>query len=107
MKKIVLNLSDHTFQHLEALAVGLNRERNENRDNDDFRAGINKENDDFGPLVSRLLEEVADSLSTGVERSGSWERSTLDSLLGWQGCLVPAMFGELVSKEHLVNTERK
>lgn len=98
MKKIVLNLDDETFQLLEVLAFGLNIEKYGYVKNEEMEKGHSKKNDDFAPLVSRLLEEIASSLSAGVRRPGSWERGVVDSLTGWDGTYNRGMFGELVKK---------
>lgn len=96
-KKLVLNLSDDAFQHLEVLAFGLNRQHYPDQPkNEQLIDGHNKQNDDFGPLVSRLLEGVANSLADGVRRPGSWERGVLDSLTGWDGTINRGMFGDMV-----------
>lgn len=63
-KKIVLNLDEKTFQYLEVLAFGLNLERHDgNQDNKELLNGHNKQNDDFAPLVSRMIEDIAVSLA--------------------------------------------
>ncbi len=96
-KKIVLNLDQETFEYLEVLAFGLNQEiHNGDKENEDLLVGHNKTNDDFAPLVSRLLEKVAVSLADGVRRPSSWERSVIDSLTGWDGTFNRGMFGKLV-----------
>lgn len=95
-QKIMLNLDDETFQYLEVLAVGLNFEQHDSKDNEAFQKGHNKEKDHFGPLVSRMLEGIAESLASGVRRSGSWERNCIESLTGWDGTINRGMFGPLV-----------
>jgi hypothetical protein len=96
-KKLILNLDDETFQWLEVLAFGLNiEEYPDDRKNEKLMKGHNKKNDDFAPLVSRLMEDVACSFATGVRRSGSWERGTVDALTGWDGTYAKGMFGDLV-----------
>lgn len=94
---LMLKLDDETFQYLEVLAYGLNQERfNGDKHNETLMAGFNKPQNHFGPLVSRLLEDMARSVATGVRRPGSWERGCLDSLTGWQGTVNRGMFGPLV-----------
>jgi len=93
-KKIVLSLDQRTFQYLEVLAVGLNREI---CGDDELLNGHDNKNDDFAPLVSRLLEGVAVSLADGVRRPGSWERGIVDSLTGWDGTVNKGMFGPSIN----------
>jgi len=96
-RKLVLNISEHTFQYLEVLAFGLNCEKYPNdRKNEALTKGFNKKDDHFAPLVSRLLEDVAASLATGTRRPGSWERDVISSLTGWEGTVNKGMFGNLV-----------
>lgn len=100
MRKLELNLDDETFQYLEVLAVGLNVERYpDERENEEIVNGIDKDKDDFGPLVSRLLENIADSLAVGVQRPGSWEYGCLYSLTRWNDTVCSNMFGPLVDIE--------
>lgn len=89
MKRVTLNLTDETFALLEVLAIGLARENNQD-------IISNKQNDNFSPMVSGLLSSVADSLSTGIIRPGSWERDILYSLTGWNNTYVPAMVDDCV-----------
>ena len=96
-KKIILNLDEKTFQYLEVLAFGLNQELyNGDKDNKELTKGHNKQNDDFAPLVSRMIEKIADSLADGVRRPSSWERDTVDKLTGWDGTVNRGMFGNLI-----------
>ena len=82
-KKIQLELNEHTFAALEVLAVGLYLQ--EGKELTEEWKGYNKTKDDFSPAVRDLLVQISDSISTGVVRSGSWERGVVDSLtfLGW------------------------
>ena len=99
-KKIILNLSEETFQYLEVLAFGLNLEQHDgNQDNKELLNGHNKQNDDFAPLVSRMIEDIAVSLADGVRRPGAWERNVVNSLTGWNGTVNRGMFGELIDME--------
>ena len=96
-KKITLNLDEKTFQYLEVLAYGLNQERNDgDKENEDLLAGHDKINNDFAPLVAKLLEQIADSFADGVRRPGSWERGAVDELTGWDGTVNRGMFGHLI-----------
>ena len=96
-KTLVLNLEEKTFQLLEVLAFGLNIEKFPNDENSrELINGYNDEGDHFAPLVSRLLEDIAESLAAGVQRPGFSERDCLESLTGWQGTLNRGMFGPLV-----------
>lgn len=101
VKTIQLKLDQNTFQYLEVLVYGLMRQNFKTDEEREVEAAKihNKKNDDFGPGVSRLLEEIAESLAVGVRRTGSWENGTLSALTGWDGTVVPAMYGELVELE--------
>ena len=93
-KEITLNLDQATFEYLEVLAFGLNQEvHNGDKENEDLLAGHDKIKDDFAPLVTKLLEKIADSLADGVRRPNSWEREIVDSLTGWDGTVNRGMFG--------------
>jgi hypothetical protein len=103
-RKIILNLDDATFQYLEVLAVGLLEEEHDgdkhsNAFKKDLAAGHNKTKNDFGPLVSKMLEEITQSLADGVRRNGSWERGVVESLTGWESTVCPDMFGDKVTIE--------
>ncbi|CAA6823664.1 MAG: Unknown protein [uncultured Thiotrichaceae bacterium] len=94
-REIVLTISEHTFQYLEVLAVGLSQEA-QGVDNEALKAGYDKRIDDYGPLVAKLLEDVAGSLADGVRRPGAWERGVVDQLTGWNSTVYPDKFGDLV-----------
>ncbi len=100
MKKLTLELDDKTFAWLEVLAVGLAKE---NLSSDDFKARIvdmhNDATNDFSSAINDLFVDVAESLATGVKRSGSWERSCLSSLTGYDGTYVSAMMDECIKSE--------
>ena len=105
-RRLVIELPEHTFQLLEVLCVGMKREDWERWPNskswaDELEELADKKNDNFAPGVRALVVSLINSLSTGVERSGSWERGCLDSLTGWDGLLIPKMFGELVDIPNL------
>ncbi|MEF1204334.1 hypothetical protein [Photobacterium damselae] len=46
-----------------------------------------------------MLADIAGSIATGVRRPGSWERSVVDSLTGWQGTYNAGMLSELIKDE--------
>ena len=110
----MLNLDLETFQYLEVLAFGLNQEKFDgDKDNEELLKGYNGKNHTFTPLVASLLGDIADSLATGVRRTGSWERKAVDQLTGWDGTINRGMFGSLVDLQTeqpidlgLIHTER-
>ncbi|WP_162270746.1 hypothetical protein, partial [Photobacterium aquimaris] len=95
--KIMLELDDKTFAFLEMLAVGLELEANDKIDAD--WKGFNKEKNDFSPAVRALLVNIANSVATGVRRSGSWEREIVDSLTGWQGTYNKMTLADCIKEE--------
>ncbi len=97
-RKLQIELSDETFAYLEMLAFGLEVERSEKDDLGDWK-GFDKQKNDFGPAVRELLQEIAGSVATGVRRSGSWERSVVDSLTGWQGTYNRGMLADCIKNE--------
>jgi hypothetical protein len=97
-RKLQIELSDETFAYLEMLAFGLELERTGKDDLSDWK-GFDKQRNDFGPGVRELLREIAGSIATGVDRSGSWERSVVDSLTGWQGTYNKGMLAECIKDE--------
>lgn len=96
-RKIQLELSEHTFAALEVLAVGLHLQSG-NELTEQWE-GYNRTNDDFAPAVRQLLVQIANLTSTGVLRSGSWERDVVDSLTGWDGTFNRGMFSECIKDE--------
>jgi len=97
-RKLVIELSDHTFQVLEGLAFGLmiedtegDPERRELRKREIW----NKTNDDFAPGVRELLTKAAGLMSAGTFRPGCWEREVLASLTGYEGTFNRGMLGPL------------
>ncbi|CCN92053.1 conserved protein of unknown function (plasmid) [Vibrio nigripulchritudo SFn27] len=97
-RKLQIELSDETFAYLEMLAFGLELERTDKDDLSDWK-GFDKQRNDFGPGVRELLQEIAGSIATGVDRPGSWERGVVDSLTGWQGTYNKGMLAECIKDE--------
>ncbi|MFZ3467356.1 hypothetical protein [Vibrio harveyi] len=97
-RKLQIELSDKTFAYLEMLAFGLELERTGKDDLSDWK-GFDKQRNDFGPGVRELLQEIAGSIATGVDRPGSWERGVVDSLTGWQGTYNKGMLSECIKDE--------
>ncbi len=93
-KKITLELDEHTFAMLEMLAVGMHAENEEL-----YPIKADKQHDDFRPMVRDLLVDVANSLSSGISRPGSWERGVVSSLTGWQGTYKPGMAADCIKEE--------
>ncbi|EMC9392928.1 hypothetical protein VO419_004801 [Vibrio parahaemolyticus] len=96
-RKIQLELHEHTFAALEALAVGLHLQEGNEIDKD--WEGYDKTKDDFAPAVRKLLVQIANSVSTGVVRPGAWERSVVDSLTGWDGTFNRGMLAECIKDD--------
>lgn len=96
-KKIMLELDDHTFAFLEMLAIGL--ELQENDTIDPSWNGFSQKYDDFSPAVRLLITNIANSVATGVRRSGSWEREVVDQLTGWDGTYNKGLLSELIRDE--------
>ena len=97
-----ISLDLKTFQYMEALVVGLHRQKLESGEitRTEYQSLIDKsisvKHDDFGKGVSDLLEHVALVIASGVGRGGSWERDIILSLTGWDGTFVPDSLGSLV-----------
>jgi hypothetical protein len=98
-RKLQIELDEHTFSLLEVLAYGLFLEENENGDELPECPAFDKNRNDFGPGVRKLLEQVAGSMATGVRRPGAWEREVVDSLTGWQGTFNRGMFADCIKDE--------
>ncbi|MDO6543481.1 hypothetical protein [Photobacterium sanguinicancri] len=96
-RKMQLELNEHTFAALEVLAVGLHLQENNVLDKN--WDGYDEKNDDFSPAVRALLVRMSNSVSTGVVRSGSWEREVVDSLTGWDGTFNRGMFAECIKDD--------
>ncbi|EGR3179507.1 hypothetical protein LCX91_004942 [Vibrio parahaemolyticus] len=96
-RKIQLELHEHTFAALEALAFGLHIQDG-NEITEEWK-GYNKSKDDFSPAVRELLVQIANSVSTGVVRPGSWERGVVDSLTGWDGTFNRGMLAECIKDD--------
>jgi len=92
---VTLNLSESSFQYLEALAYAL-CVQDYGCNTPEMKKGYNKKRDDFKPLVTTMLESVCDRFSEGVTRPSSWERNVICSLTGWDETLYPKMFGNQV-----------
>ncbi|HAS6106959.1 TPA: hypothetical protein I7130_21490 [Vibrio vulnificus] len=97
-RKLQIELSDETFAYLEMLAFGLELERSGKDDLSDWK-GFDKHKNDFAPAVRELLQEMADSMAAGVRRPGSWERSYIVSLTGWQGTYNKGMLAECIKDD--------
>ena len=97
-RKLQIELSDNTFAYLEMLAFGLEVERTGKEIPSDWK-GLDKQRNDFGPAVRTLLQEVANSIATGVDRPGSWERSVVDNLTGWEGTYNKGMLAECIKDD--------
>mgnify|MGYP000038256898 CR=1 FL=1 len=96
MKKITIELDDQTFNWLEQLVWGLTKEEHE-KDTTAFTEklkSLTSDNDDLSVGIKELIEDVAQSLASGVQRSESWERSCLNSLTGYEGTYSPLLFDE-------------
>lgn len=102
-KKITLELDENTFAWLEVLVVGLAREQFPESNQAEYQKRISeitrKDKDDFGKGITELLTDVTNSLADGTRRSGSWERGCLQSLTGYDGTYVPAMFDDCIKEQ--------
>ena len=101
-RKMIINIDQETFEWLEVLATGLNREKYEDNENllrEELEKGFNKKNNDFAPMVSRLIENLAGSMAEGVMRPESWERGTVEALTGWNGTYIPSMIGKNIKHQ--------
>ena len=99
-KKIVLELHEQTFAWLEVLVISLAKEQ---LSAEEYQKRIIEMSrlgeDDFGKGVSDLLVQIADSLSNGVRRPGSWERQCLSALTGYDGGYVAGTFADCIVED--------
>lgn len=102
-RRISFELDDHTFQLLEAVAVGLNRNECKDKSYEDKQTHLytifSKGKNDFGPGVAKLMKDVSLLISAGVFRTGCWEHEVLISATGWEGNYLPDMLGPKAAKE--------
>jgi hypothetical protein len=98
--KLEIELNEKTFAWLEILASGLAKETLSNEDFKQRMAEMSNDSmENLSVGVADILENVAESLATGVKRKGSWERNCVQSLTGYQGTYIPEMFHDCIKEE--------